>query len=118
MLVLVTYDVDTTTSAGRRRLRQVAKACVSMGQRVQESVFECMLDASQYVQFKNRLCQIIDEDTDSLRFYALGANWRKRVEHIGAKPSYDPEGLLITKQRNSARTGSDVDLPRMFARTM
>lgn len=96
MMVLITYDVDTTTKAGRRRLQRVAKACVGMGQRVQDSVFECLLDPAQFADLKHRLLRIIDPKTDSLRFYFLGANWRRRVEHIGAKPSYDPEDVLIT----------------------
>lgn len=95
MMVLVTYDVNTETKAGKNRLRHVAKACTSYGQRVQFSVFECVLDPGQWVQLKNRLVGTIDPATDSLRFYFLGANWRKRVEHIGAKPAYDPEGPLI-----------------------
>lgn len=96
MMVLVTYDVDTTDRAGRRRLHRVAKACDSVGQRVQESVFECVVDPTQFAEFKPRLCRIIDAEKDSLRFYFLGTNWQKRVEHIGAKPSFDPEGILIT----------------------
>ncbi len=96
MLVLITYDVDTTTDSGRKRLRQVARQCVNHGQRVQKSVFECLLDPAQFVQLKNRLESIIDKETDSLRFYYLGKNWERRVEHIGAKESYNPEGLLIT----------------------
>ncbi|MGE5560660.1 MAG: CRISPR-associated endonuclease Cas2 [Chloroflexota bacterium] len=96
MMVLVTYDVDTTDQAGRRRLHRVAKVCDSVGQRVQKSVFECVVDAAQFVEFKQRLCRIIDEEKDSLRFYFLGNNWQRRVEHVGAKPSLDPEGILIT----------------------
>lgn len=95
-MVLVTYDVDTGDKAGRRRLQQVAKACDSVGQRVQKSVFECVVDAAQFVEFKQRLGRIINVDKDSLRFYLLGNNWHSRVEHIGAKPSFDPEGILIT----------------------
>lgn len=96
MLVLITYDVDTTTESGRKRLRQVARQCVNHGQRVQKSVFECLLDPAQFVQLKSRLESIIDKETDSLRFYFLGKNWERRVEHIGAKESYNPEGLLIS----------------------
>lgn len=96
MMVLITYDVDTTTKAGRRRLQKVAKVCVSMGQRVQDSVFECLVDPAQFADLKHRLLRIIDPEMDSLRFYFLGANWHRRVEHVGAKPSYDPEGVLIT----------------------
>ena len=96
MMVLVTYDVNTTDPKGRRRLRQVAKACTDVGQRVQNSVFECLLDPAQFAIFKFTLASLIDPKKDSLRFYLLGANWKRRVEHIGAKPSYDPEGVLIT----------------------
>jgi CRISPR-associated protein Cas2 len=95
MLVLITYDVNTETREGRRRLRQVAKACENYGQRVQNSVFECLLDPAQWATLKNRLVEIIDEDLDSLRFYFLGKNWRRRIEHVGAKESYDPEGPLV-----------------------
>lgn len=95
MLVLVTYDVNTETPAGRRRLRLVAKACVNRGQRVQNSVFECLVDNAQYVLLRAELESLIDPDIDSLRFYFLGNNWKKRVDHVGAKPGYDPEGPLI-----------------------
>ncbi len=95
MMVLVTYDVNTETAEGRRRLRHVAKACENVGQRVQNSVFECLVDPAQWTQLKNTLVDIIDETRDSLRFYFLGANWRNRVEHVGAKAAYDPEGPLI-----------------------
>jgi len=95
MMVLITYDVDTTTPEGRRRLRKVAKECVNYGQRVQKSVFECLLDPAQYADLKHRLNQIIDLTTDNLRFYMLGSNWKKRVEHIGVNDSYDPEGVLL-----------------------
>ncbi|MDK9706617.1 MAG: CRISPR-associated endonuclease Cas2 [Desulforhopalus sp.] len=95
MLVLVTYDVNTETSEGRRRLRRVAKACVNCGQRVQFSVFECLLDPAQWSTLRARLIDEIDEELDSLRFYFLGSNWKNRVEHVGAKPAYDPEGPLI-----------------------
>lgn len=95
MFVLVTYDVSTTTKAGRRRLTQVAKACLDFGQRVQNSVFECQLDPAKLAEFKGRLLQIIEPAEDSLRFYFLGKNWRRRVEHVGAKPSIDLEGPLI-----------------------
>ena len=95
MMVLVTYDVNTEESAGRRRLRRVAKACQDWGQRVQNSVFECLVDPAQFAELKKRLVDEIDPDADSLRFYFLGANWRPKVEHIGAKPTYDPEGPLI-----------------------
>ena len=94
MLILVTYDVNTQTEAGRKRLRCVAKKCESRGQRVQNSVFECSLDSAELVSFKHELCDIIDIDTDSLRFYNLGSG-KNKVEHIGAKPTYDPNGLLL-----------------------
>ncbi|MDD3717743.1 MAG: CRISPR-associated endonuclease Cas2 [Actinomycetota bacterium] len=95
MMVLVTYDVNTETPQGRKRLRRVAKKCENMGQRVQKSVFECLVDMAQWTAFRKRLIDEIDKDEDSLRFYFLGNNWRHRVEHIGAKPSYDPEGPLV-----------------------
>jgi CRISPR-associated protein Cas2 len=95
MLVLITYDVSTEDTAGKRRLRHVAKLCQSFGQRVQFSVFECVVDPAQFVGLKARLVDEIDPKVDSLRFYFLGANWRNRVEHVGAKASYDPEGPLI-----------------------
>jgi len=95
MLVLVTYDVSTETPEGRRRLRRVANVCKNMGQRVQNSVFECLVDPAQWVGLRNRLMDEIEPDEDSLRFYFLGKNWKLRVEHVGAKPSYDPEGPLI-----------------------
>lgn len=95
MYVLVTYDVSTTTPAGKRRLRHVAKACEDYGQRVQNSVFECKVDPAQLVAFKHRLLEIIELKTDSLRFYNLGANWQRRVEHHGANDGYDIDGPLI-----------------------
>ena len=95
MMVLVTYDVSTTSPEGRKRLRQVAKQCVNHGQRVQNSVFECLLDPSQFAMLRNELENIINVDEDSLRYYYLGKNWRKRVDHVGAKPTYDPEGTII-----------------------
>ncbi|NLX07711.1 MAG: CRISPR-associated endonuclease Cas2 [Phycisphaerae bacterium] len=95
MLVLVTYDVSTETPEGQRRLRRVAKECQSHGQRVQYSVFECLVDPGQWAALKQRLIDEIDPRKDSLRFYYLGANWRQRLEHVGAKPAYDPEGPLI-----------------------
>ena len=88
MLVLVTYDVNTETAAGRKRLRKVAKACVDHGQRVQNSVFECLLDAAQYAVFKAQLAALIDPDADSLRFYQLGNSYKTRVEHIGRAPQW------------------------------
>ncbi|MFD2334447.1 CRISPR-associated endonuclease Cas2 [Cohnella sp. GCM10020058] len=95
MMVLVTYDVETMTPDGKRRLRQVAKYCLSYGQRVQNSVFECLVDPMQFKQLKAKLEDTIDPDKDSLRYYMLGSNWKHRVEHVGAKKSYDPEGLLL-----------------------
>ena len=95
MLVLVTYDVRTDTPEGRRRLRQVARACEDYGQRVQFSVFECDLDPALWVRLRSRLVGLIDPTRDSLRFYLLGRDWRSRIEHVGAKPAADPEGPLI-----------------------
>lgn len=95
MMVLITYDVSTTSPEGRKRLRNVAKQCVNFGQRVQNSVFECLLDPAQFVMLKNKLEKIINTDEDSLRYYSLGSNWRRRVEHVGAKAAFDPEGSLI-----------------------
>ena len=95
MMTLVSYDVSTVDAAGRKRLRKVAKECVNYGQRVQNSVFEVDVDYGTYLKLKDRLMKIIDEEQDSLRFYYLGNNWKRRVEHIGAKETYDPEGSLI-----------------------
>lgn len=95
MMVLITYDVNTTTEAGRKRLRRVAKQCVNYGQRVQNSVFECLVDPAQFAQLRHRLEEIIDQEKDSLRYYYLGSNWKNRVEHVGAKSTFDPEGTLI-----------------------
>lgn len=95
MLILVTYDVNTGDAEGRRRLRQVAKCCVRHGQRVQNSVFECILDASQYRMLQHELSLLIDPEKDSLRFYNLGNKYANKTEHIGAKPSYEAEGLLL-----------------------
>lgn len=96
MLVLVTYDVETTTSSGRRRLRLVAKECVNYGQRVQNSVFECSITPAQLTELKSKLKKIIDEELDSIRFYYLGKNWERRVESIGRDNTYNPdEGILI-----------------------
>jgi CRISPR-associated protein Cas2 len=95
MMVLVSYDVAVSTDGGKKRLRKVAKACTDYGQRVQFSVFECVVDPAQWVKLKNMLEGIIDVKTDSLRYYYLGANYKNRVEHIGAKPSYDVDGPLI-----------------------
>ena len=95
MMVLVCYDVETATPAGRRRLRAVARACKDWGQRVQFSVFECDLDPAQWTALRARLLNVIDHETDSLRFYMLGREWRRRVEHVGAKPATDMDGPLI-----------------------
>ena len=95
MMIVITYDVNTETPAGERRLRKVAKECVNHGQRVQNSVFECILDDSQFREVKHRLEKIIDKSVDSLRFYKLGNNYESKVEHIGAKKSIDLEGVLI-----------------------
>ena len=95
MMVLVTYDVKTEDVIGKKRLRLVAKVCKNYGQRVQNSVFECLVDPAQWVIFRESLFKIADLKKDSLRFYFLGANWQNRVEHAGTKVSYDPEGLLL-----------------------
>ncbi len=95
ILVLITYDVNTETAQGRKRLRQVAKQCVNYGQRVQNSVFECVLDSTQFAEVKHKLEQLIDKEKDSLRFYNLGNNYKSKVEHLGAKPGFDIEGVLI-----------------------
>ena len=95
MLVLVSYDVATIDKKGQRRLRRVAKACLDYGQRVQYSVFECVVEPAQWTKLKQRLIKEIEPSEDSLRFYYLGSNWRQRVEHIGAKPAIDLEGPLI-----------------------
>lgn len=95
MFVLVTYDVSTTTNAGRRRLRGAAKACLDYGQRVQNSVFECEIDPASWAKLKARLLKICNPEEDSLRFYYLGRNWRRRVEHHGSKPTRDLGGPLI-----------------------
>jgi CRISPR-associated protein Cas2 len=95
MMVLITYDVSTESEGGKRRLRHVAKQCQNFGQRVQNSVFECLVDPVQWADLSHRLEKIIDEEHDSLRYYFLGSNWKRRVEHKGTKPSYDPEGMLI-----------------------
>ena len=95
MLVLITYDVSTQDGAGKKRLRKVAKECVNYGQRVQNSVFECILDASQALLLKDKLLSIIDETQDSLRFYNLGNNYETKVDHYGAKESYKAEGVLM-----------------------
>lgn len=95
MLVLVTYDVKTSSENGSKRLRKVAKICQNYGQRVQNSVFECIVDATQYTSLKIELQKVIDTDLDSLRFYQLGNNYKAKIEHIGTKDSIDLEGPLI-----------------------
>ena len=95
MMVLVAYDVSTVERAGQRRLSRVAKTCLNYGQRVQNSVFECIVTPDQWVQFRRELIDEIDESSDSLRFYFLGSRFQEKVEHIGAKPSVDLEGPLI-----------------------
>lgn len=95
MLILITYDVNTETKAGKTRLRKVAKQCVNYGQRVQNSVFECELDNAKYKEVEHKLECIIDKDKDSLRFYNLGNNYKSKIVHIGAKPTYDIEGVLM-----------------------
>lgn len=96
MMVLVTYDVSTETAAGRSRLRKVAKKCQDYGQRVQNSVFECIIDSAQLRQLQAILEKLIDPEVDSLRYYFLGDEWRGRVMHVGAKTCLDLEGTLIT----------------------
>jgi CRISPR-associated protein Cas2 len=95
VLVLITYDVCTGDEEGRRRLRRVAKQCLNYGQRVQNSVFECVMDAAKCREVQHKLENIIDKEKDSLRFYYLGNNYKHKVEHIGAKPPFDVEGPLI-----------------------
>lgn len=95
MFVLVSYDVATQDDGGTRRLRRVAKTCRDYGQRVQYSVFECIVDPAQWTVLRARLIKEIDSKKDSLRFYFLGSNWRRRVEHIGAKEVPDQEGPMI-----------------------
>ena len=89
MMMLITYDVSVTTSSGRRRLRRISKTCLDYGMRVQNSVFECEITPSQWVVLKMALLDIFDPEQDSLRFYSLGANWQRRVEHYGAKSTLD-----------------------------
>lgn len=94
-MVLVAYDVRTDTSEGAKRLRRIAKICENCGQRVQNSVFECLVDPSEWVVLRGRLVATMEQGEDSLRFYFLGKHWRRRLEHVGAKPTYDPEGPLV-----------------------
>lgn len=95
MYVLVTYDVSTTSAAGRKRLRQIAKTCLDYGQRVQNSVFECLVDPGQLVEFRGKLLAIYNPDTDSIRMYHLGKNWKNKVEHHGKNDDYDISSPLI-----------------------
>ena len=95
MMVLITYDIATSEPGGDKRLRQAAKACLDFGQRVQCSVFECQVDPAQWAALKHRLEDILNPATDSLRYYYLGKNWNRRVEHVGAKPSVDLNGPLV-----------------------
>lgn len=95
MMVLVAYDVNVKSKDGEKRLRHVAKTCENFGQRVQNSLFECLVEPAQWVDLRQRLISQIDNKKDSLRFYFLGKNWKRRVEHVGAKVAYDPEGSLI-----------------------
>ncbi|HNO80510.1 MAG TPA: CRISPR-associated endonuclease Cas2 [Phycisphaerae bacterium] len=95
MFVLVTYDVSTTSKVGRKRLSRVARICANFGQRAQNSVFECQVDPAQYAELRHQLTQIIDEKEDSIRFYHLGSNWRRRVEHFGLNKPHDLDDLLL-----------------------
>lgn len=95
MMVLVSYDVSTTDDGGKTRLRRIAKTCRDFGQRVQYSVFEIEVDPAQWTLLRQRLCDLFDPARDSLRFYYLGANWRGKVEHVGAKPATDFHGPLL-----------------------
>ncbi|MDR0521427.1 MAG: CRISPR-associated endonuclease Cas2 [Planctomycetaceae bacterium] len=95
MLVLITYDVNTETKEGRKRLRHIAKICVNHGQRVQKSVFECKVEPAMLVKLRASLIAEMNPETDSLRIYHLGKDWHGKIEHIGANESYDPDGLLI-----------------------
>nr|WP_297457567.1 CRISPR-associated endonuclease Cas2 [uncultured Halomonas sp.] len=95
MMVLVSYDVSTSSDGGPRRLRRVAKTCRDFGQRVQYSVFEIEVEPDQWALLRQRLCDLIDEEVDSLRFYFLGRQWQRRVEHVGAKPALDMNGPLV-----------------------
>ena len=95
MLVLITYDVNVEDAAGKSRLRKIAKRCMDCGQRVQNSVFECLLDAAQCKKLQSDLMKIMDKDKDSVRFYFLGNQYKTKIEHYGIKRSYDPEGVLL-----------------------
>ena len=108
MMVLISYDVSTIDSAGRTRLRKVAKECQNHAQRVQNSVFEANLDYSTFLKLKDRLLRLIDQEQDSLRFYYLGNNWERRVEHIGAKKTYNPEGVIIIWKSGEAQVTQET----------
>jgi len=95
MMVLISYDVNTQDAEGRKRLRRIAKHCQDFGQRVQFSVFECLVDPSQWTALRAKLEKEMDKNKDSLRFYFLGANWQRRVEHMGSKPAVDPEAAVL-----------------------
>ena len=95
MLVLITYDVCTQDASGRKRLRKIARECVNYGQRVQNSVFECILDAAQCRQLQHKLVNLMDAEQDSIRFYYLGNQYKTKVEHFGVKESYEAEGVLM-----------------------
>jgi len=96
LMVVIAYDVNTETPEGKKRLRQVAKLCQDYGQRVQNSVFECLVDPVQLMELRRRLEEVINTKKDSLRYYNMGSNWHRRVVHVGAKPTYDPEGPMVT----------------------
>ena len=95
MMILISYDVSTSDADGKKRLRKVAKECQNHAQRVQNSVFEADLDYSAFLKLKSRIIKLINEENDSLRFYYLGNNWERRIEHIGNKQTYNPEGVII-----------------------
>jgi len=95
LLVLITYDVNTEDSAGRKRLRLIARQCLNYGQRVQNSVFECLLDAGQAKMLQGKLVALMNKDKDSIRFYYLGNKYNTKIEHFGVKESYEPEGVLM-----------------------
>ena len=95
MMVLISYDVSTVSASGKTRLRKVAKECQNHAQRVQNSVFEADLDYSSFLKLKDRLCKLINLEEDSLRFYYLGNNWERKGEHVGAKKTYNPDGVII-----------------------
>jgi CRISPR-associated protein Cas2 len=94
-MVLVSYDVETVSSDGKRRLRNMAKELESYAQRVQNSVFEVNVDYATFLKLKDRLLKILDKSKDSLRFYYLGNDWKKKIEHFGVKSGYDSEGLIM-----------------------